>query len=168
MKKAQKAQKNKTRDDRFKPTTLPGVLAMFMLTVSLFISLPVSAGPIKKNDQTLMVQTNEQGCATHVVLASPDDNCAGSEFADTCGKNGKDCVCMRTGKFVTWEVDNGSRFEIKLRDADPFTANCSLKSKNKPRIKCKVATDKDGEYEYDLILETCPGQVYDPVIVIRK
>lgn len=162
-------QKNTNRNYNFTPTTSLGFLAAFMLIMGLFMSLQVSANGIKNNDQSLLVQTDEKGCATQVVLKFPEeDNCAGSEFADTCGKKGKDCVCMRKGKFVIWEVENGSPFKIQLRDADPFTGNCALKSKNKPRIKCKVATTEDGNYEYDVILETCPDQVYDPMIVIRN
>lgn len=149
-----------------KASSLTGRVALF-ITMSLLISFQANASGIKKNDQSLLIKTDTRGCATEVILASPEDNCSDSEFANNCGKNGKDCVCMRTNKFVTWSVDNGSRFEIQLSGADPFKANCDLKSKNKPQIKCKVAAG-NGDYLYDVVLESCPDKTYDPKIIIRN
>lgn len=78
-----------------KAISLTGRVALF-ITMSLLISFQANASGIKKNDQSLLIKTDTRGCATEVILASPEDNCSDSEFANNCGKNGKDCVCIRS------------------------------------------------------------------------
>ena len=142
-----------------------------VLLAALFVSLlsfnAVSDNAFKKNNQELLIQVNSTGCASYVELISPEDNCAGSDLASSCGKNGKDCVCITNQKFITWTISNNSRFELKFKGLKPFKNKCSLKSKNKHEIKCKIDTVK-GEYEYDVVVESCPGQTYDPRIVVRN
>lgn len=143
------------------------VCSTLLLLAGLVLSLQINAGGIKKNDQRLIIFADARGCPTGVELESEVDNCKGSQFASNCGKNGKDCVCMRPDKFISWEAQNESKFEIKLTGDDPFTENCKLKSANKKRVKCKIAV-VEGDYMYDVVLKSCPDQVYDPKIVIRN
>ncbi len=138
----------------------------FMLA-SIFTVATVNAAGIKKNHQELMIKVNARGCVDSVVLKSQDDNCAGTEFADTCGRNGKDCVCMQPKKFVSWVIDAETRFELRFKGDMPFKSNCKVKSGNNRKIQCKIDAP-DGDYEYDVIAESCPEEVYDPRIVIRR
>jgi hypothetical protein len=139
-------------------------LVLLFLTIS--ISSAVYAQGIKKNDQELLIKVDANGCAASVDLVSTIDNCSDTDFAANCGKNGKDCVCMRNAKFVSWTAETDTRFELIFRGPSPFKSNCKYKSGNNRKIKCKIdATDND--YDYDVILESCPGQVYDPRIVVR-
>lgn len=142
-----------------------------VLLAALFVSLlsfsAISAGEFKKNNQELLIQVDSTGCASYVELVSPEDNCAGSNLASSCGKNGKDCVCITDQKFITWTISSDSRFELKFNGLEPFKNKCSLKSKNKEEIKCKIDT-ADGEFVYDVVVESCPGQTYDPRIVVRN
>jgi hypothetical protein len=141
------------------------------LLAALFVSLlsfnAVSADEFKKNNQELLIQVDSTGCASYVELMSPEDNCVGSNLASSCGKNGKDCVCITNQKFITWTISNDSRFELKFNGLEPFKNKCSLKSKNKQEIKCQIDT-ADGEFVYDVVVETCPDQIYDPRIVVRN
>ncbi|WP_297823194.1 hypothetical protein [uncultured Paraglaciecola sp.] len=142
-----------------------------VLLAALFVSLlsfnAVSADEFKKNNQELLIQVDSTGCASYVELMSPEDNCVGSNLASSCGKNGKDCVCITNQKFITWTISNDSRFELKFNGLEPFKNKCSLKSKNKQEIKCQIDT-ADGEFVYDVVVETCPDQIYDPRIVVRN
>jgi hypothetical protein len=142
-----------------------------VLLAALFVSLlsfnVVSADEFKKNNQELLIQVDSTGCASYVELMSPEDNCVGSNLASSCGKNGKDCVCITNQKFITWTISNDSRFELKFNGLEPFKNKCSLKSKNKQEIKCQIDT-ADGEFVYDVVVETCPDQIYDPRIVVRN
>ena len=113
-----------------------------------------------------MIKVDASGCAASVDLVSPVDNCEGSEFAAKCGKNGKDCVCMRDQKFVSWLINTDTRFELKFNGASPFKSNCKVKSGNNNKITCKIEAP-NGDYDYDVIVESCPNQVYDPKIVVR-
>jgi cellobiose-specific phosphotransferase system component IIB len=141
-----------------------------VLVAALFVSLlsfnAVSADKFKKNSQELMIKVDSRGCAIDVELVSPQDNCAGSSWANKCGKNGKDCVCITNQKFITWKTSNGSRFELKFNDAEPFKKKCNFKSRNKKRIKCKI-NSANGDFIYDVVVESCPDQTYDPRIVVR-
>ncbi len=125
-----------------------------------------NAGDIKKNNQELMIEVDASGCASSVNLVSPVDNCEGSEFAGNCGKNGKDCVCMRDQKFVSWLISTDTRFELKFQGASPFKDNCKFKSGSNKKIQCKIEAG-DGNYDYDVIVESCPNQVYDPRIIVK-
>ena len=142
-----------------------------VLLAALFVSLlsfnAVSADEFKKNNQELLIQVDSTGCASYVELMSPEDNCVGSNLASSCGKNGKDCVCITNQKFITWTISNDSRFELKFNGLEQFKNKCSLKSKNKQEIKCQIDT-ADGEFVYDVVVETCPDQIYDPRIVVRN
>jgi hypothetical protein len=137
------------------------------LCVSLLSFNALSANGFKKNSQKLMIHVDSRGCAYNVALVSPVDNCADSNLANSCGKNGKDCVCMTNKKFITWKTSNGSRFELVFNGDKPFKNNCGLKSKNKKSIKCKIDSD-EGDFIYDVVVETCPDQTYDPRIVVRN
>ncbi|MFT6896887.1 MAG: hypothetical protein ACJA13_001292 [Paraglaciecola sp.] len=137
-----------------------------LVLLSLFTLGSANAQGIKQNDQQLMIKVDAQGCAMSVDLVSPEDNCAGSEFAGSCGKNGKDCVCMRPQKFLSWEIDTDARFELAFNGTNPLKANCKLKSGNNYKTRCKIEATA-GDYYYDVTVEGCPGQVYDPKIVVR-
>jgi hypothetical protein len=137
-----------------------------LVLLSIFTLGFANAQSIKKNDQLLMIKVDPQGCAMSVDLVSADDNCAGSEFAGNCGKKGKDCVCMRSQKFLSWEVDTDARFELAFTDVNPLKANCKLKSGNNYKMRCKIEAPA-GDYDYEVTVEGCPGQVYDPRIVVR-
>ncbi len=142
------------------------LLFLFIITTCLAVFNVMADSGIKKNDQKLQIKVDQSGCAKSVDVISLVDNCQGSQFEGSCGKNGKDCVCMQNQKFVSWEITNGSRFELQFVGASPFKANCKEKSGNNAKIRCKIDSP-DGDYEYNVIVETCPGQVYDPKIVIR-
>lgn len=139
---------------------------MFILAAITTTSMTIAAGNIKKNDQQLTIKVKSNGCAESVVLASSADNCSGTEFAASCGKNGKDCVCMQNNKFVSWKVETDTRFELVFKGPSPFKSNCKMKSGNNGHLKCKIEAP-DNDYDYDVILESCPSQVYDPRIVLR-
>ena len=146
---------------------------LYVLVATLFFSLlsfeAISAKGFKKNSQKLLIQVDDiTGCVSHVELAvSSDDNCAGSNWEKSCGKSVKDCVCMTSKKFITWETSNNSRFQLVFRDDKPFDQQCKLKSGDKKEIKCKIGPD-EGEFDYDVIVDTCQSQVYDPRIVVRN
>jgi hypothetical protein len=146
------------------------VTKLISVVACVFISLLAvgfaNAGNIKKNNQELMIEVDASGCASSVNLISPVDNCEGSEFAGSCGKNGKDCVCMRDQKFVSWMISADTRFELKFNGASPFKNNCKFKSGNNKKIQCKIEAG-DGNYDYDVIVESCPNQVYDPRIIVK-
>lgn len=138
---------------------------LFALVLGTIFAFANGQG-IKKNDQQLMIKVDAQGCAMSVDLVSAQDNCEGSEFAGNCGKKGKDCVCMSSQKFLSWEIDSETRFELAFTGANPLKANCKLKSGNNHKTRCKVDAPA-GDYQYDVTVEGCPGQVYDPKIVVR-
>ena len=140
------------------------ILLAAMLSGAVAIDA-VADAPIKKHDQALMIKTDGQ-CAVSVDLVSSEDNCAGSAFAGNCGKNGKDCVCIRDKKFITWQIDNGARFELQFDGTSPFKGENPLKSGNNSKLKRKVDAP-EGDYIYNVVVEGCPGQVYDPRIVLR-
>lgn len=144
-----------------------GAISLMLLVVACLAAFNVLADAgIKKNDQQLLIKVDQSGCAQSVDLVSSVDNCQGSDFAASCGKNGKDCICMQNHKFVTWEIDKETRFEVAFVGADPFKNNCKFKSGNNKKIRCKIDV-AEGDFEYNVIVETCPGQVYDPKIIIR-
>jgi hypothetical protein len=136
--------------------------------VSSLNSVQVMATPkIKNNDQTMRIITDAQGCVTEVVLKSPiEDNCQDSEFADRCGKNGKDCVCILKSKFLSWEIDRNARFELQFVAENPLKSNCRLKSGSNKKIKCQIVSE-DGDFKYNVVVESCPGIIYDPQIIVR-
>ena len=138
---------------------------IFILANFFTITVANAAG-IKNNHQELTIKVDARGCVSSVELASQDDNCAGSDFANNCGNNGKDCVCMQSSKFVSWMIDADTRFELKFIGDMPFKPNCEVKSGNNKKIQCKIDAP-DGDYEYDVIAESCPDEVYDPKIIIR-
>ncbi len=142
------------------------ISVVLLVFISLFAVGFANAGDIKKNNQELMIEVDALGCASSVDLVSPVDNCEGSDFADNCGKNGKDCVCMRDQKFVSWLISTDTRFELKFTGASPFKDNCKFKSGNNKKIQCKIEA-ADGNYDYDVIVESCPNQVYDPRIIVK-
>lgn len=112
-------------------------------------------------------RASKQGCVTDVILVSAEDNCQGSEFENSCGHKGKDCVCMKPNKFVNWEIDNNARFEVQFINQNPLKENCKMKSGGNNELKCQVAST-DGDYEYNVAAQSCPGNSYDPKIIIRK
>ena len=129
------------------------------------VSFTAASKPIKNHDQSLKINTHE-GCVVSISLNPGIDNCAESEFKDSCGRNGKDCVCMRKNKTLTWGIDNGSNFQIQFPNASP-NSRCKLKTKQNPTVKCKIAKNS-GDFKYNVIVDSCPGVVYDPVIVVRN
>jgi len=143
----------------------------YVLVAALFVSLlsfnAISAQGFKKNSQELLIQVDIRGCAFDVKLEdSSQDNCEGSDLQNSCGKNGKDCVCMTNQKFIKWTTSNGSPFELVFDGDAPFSNNCGLKSKNKKSIRCKIDS-ADGEFIYEVVVKSCPEQTYDPRIVVR-
>ena len=144
----------------------------YVVVAALFVSLlsfnAMSAKEFKKNSQELLIQVNSTGCAFDVKLSdSSQDNCEGSDLQNSCGKNGKDCVCITNQKFIKWTTSNGSPFELVFDGDAPFSNNCGLKSKNKNSIKCKIDS-AEGEFIYDVVVKTCQEQSYDPRIVVRN
>jgi hypothetical protein len=143
------------------------MVSLTIITLLFAVNVEVSmAGDIKRNDQELMINVGPDGCAKSVDLVSAVDNCADSAYANSCGKNGNECICMRSQKFVSWKVSNDSPFEIQFQGTRPFKRQCNLKSGDKAKLRCKI-TVNDGDFNYDVIVKTCPGQVYDPKIVVR-
>lgn len=142
------------------------LLCLFTLAISLSSLSAMAVSKIKNHDQTMSIKTDAQGCVTQVVLKSPVDNCQGSEFENRCGRHGKDCVCILKSKSLSWEIDNNARFELKFVTTNPLNSNCKLKSGKDKIIKCKIES-ADGDFEYNVLAESCPGNSYDPVIIVR-
>ena len=138
---------------------------VLLLSFFLLVGQAAASQPIKDNDQDLRIITDGK-CVVSISLASSNDNCMDSEFKDKCGRNGKDCVCVRKNKSLTWGIDNYSKFEIQFPDKSPST-RCKLKSKSNNTVKCKIGAE-NGDFKYNVIVDSCPGVVYDPVIVIRN
>jgi hypothetical protein len=150
-------------------TTFKKNLGQCFLFISLMWLVSYAAladQPIKDNDQDLRIITDGK-CVKSISLASTNDNCMGTEFQDSCGRKGKDCVCMRKNKSLTWSIDNYSNFEIQFPDEGKPSTRCKLKSGSKRTVTCKINADT-GDFKYNVVADSCPGVVYDPKIVIRN
>jgi hypothetical protein len=141
-------------------------ITAFLLASVFTITMAQAAG-FKKNNQEVVIKVNAKGCVSSVELASSADNCSGTEFANSCGKSVIDCICMKHQKFVSWVIEADTRFELKFKGPSPFKSNCKFKSANNQKIQCKIDAP-DGDYEYDVLAESCPDDVYDPRIVVRR
>ena len=147
--------------------TFKKYLTQCVVLLSLFWLVGQAAAnqPIKDNDQDLRIITDGK-CVVSISLASSNDNCSDTEFKDECGQKGKDCVCMRKNKSLTWGIDNYSNFQIQFPNGSP-SSSCKLKSGSKHTVKCKIDADS-GDFKYNVIADSCPDVVYDPIIVIRN
>lgn len=144
-----------------------------LIFLMMFAGCDNQVDAANKHDQELEIVVDADNCPVEVKLVSAVDNCAGSRYAPSCGKNGKDCVCMPPGKFISWTTKADSEFQIHFTNTNPLKKECNftqsdgvtIKSKNKKRIKCHTK-DVSGEFEYTVALKKCDKTPYDPRIVI--
>jgi len=100
-----------------------------------------------------------------VVPSDHESNCALLYPADKnpC-KNDPECVCSKKEKYISWQTSTGDEFDINFTEGSPFK-RCDYSAGRDGKVRCKIKND--GDYYYEVNVEGCDSNPYDPRIVVQ-
>ena len=104
-------------------------------------------------------------CVLEVTPSKNENNCAILYAANKnpC-KNDPECVCSKKEKYITWQTSTGDSFNINFTDKSPFK-KCTYSADPNGKVRCKIKNE--GDYYYEVNVEGCATNPYDPRIVVQ-
>lgn len=147
---------------KVKPISTLIKVLMFIIASSSIFAMAANSN----KDRQLIIEVNPTThCAIKVVPSDHESNCALLYPADKnpC-KNDPECVCSKKEKYISWQTSTGDEFNINFTDGSPFK-RCDYTADRDGKVRCKIKND--GDYYYEVNVEGCDSNPYDPRIVVQ-
>lgn len=138
----------------------------FALLIAIFSMVVFGADRNGAKDRELIIVVDATNhCAVNVVPSNNESNCALLFAVDKnpC-KNDPECVCSKKEKYITWQTSNGDEFDIHFTNGSPFK-QCAYSAERDGKVRCKIKNQ--GDYYYEVNVEGCAKNPYDPRIVVQ-
>lgn len=134
----------------------------FVVFISLFSSFSMGDHNSGR-DKALVIKIDPvTHCAISVEPANHKQDCK-LESPNPC-KNDPECICSKKEKYIVWTASTEDKFDINFPNGTPFK-RCNYKSENAGEIRCKIKND--GDFYYEVNIEGCANNPYDPRIVVH-
>ena len=129
-------------------------------------SMQVFAQSNSAKDRELIIHVDpDSHCVLEVASSSNENNCAMLYPTNNnpC-KNDPECICSKKEKYITWQTSTGDSFDINFTNGSPFK-RCTYSAGPNGEVRCKIKND--GDYYYEVNVEGCATNPYDPRIVVQ-
>lgn len=138
-------------------------LVLFILTYVMAAFGAVSNAA--KDKELVIIIDPTSHCAINVAPSDNESNCAilYPTGKNPC-KNDPECVCSTKEKYISWQTSTGAGFDIHFTHGSPFK-NCTYSAAPHGEVRCKIK--KQGDYYYEVNVEGCANNPYDPRIVVK-
>lgn len=137
-----------------------------LILLIAIISIGAYAQNNSDKDQELIIDVDPSThCAINVAPADHESNCSLLYSADKnpC-KHDPECVCSKKEKYISWQTTTGDGFDIHFTDGSPFK-RCEYSAGRDGEVRCKIKND--GDYYYEINVQGCATNPYDPRIVVK-
>ena len=119
-------------------------------------------------DQVLTIVSEQvagQSCIKE-VLPPGDDNCKQADGSRGQCNGVLNCVCGKADKHIEWQSDDIGHYTVYFYAESPFKPDCDLTANSNGKLKCRIASDADGSYDYGIKVAGCAD--FDPRIVVKQ
>ena len=144
---------------------LKSITSTLVLLIAAF-SLFANAARNNAKDREMIIHVNpETHCVTKVAPSDNENNCSVLYPAhkNPC-KGDSECVCSKKEKYITWQTTTGDSFDIKFTQGTPFK-RCAYGADRNDKLRCKIKYK--GDHYYEISVEGCASNPYDPRIVVQ-
>ncbi|MGB1261730.1 MAG: hypothetical protein ACPG52_02375 [Cognaticolwellia sp.] len=144
---------------------LTSITSTLVLIIAAY-SMAASAARNNAKDREMIIHVDPiTHCATNVAPSDNENNCAllYPAHKNPC-KGDRECVCSKKEKYITWQTTTGDSFDIKFTQGSPFK-RCAYGADRNDKLRCKIKNK--GDYYYEISVEGCANNPYDPRIVVQ-